>query len=53
MVHSVQQIRKTTTEAIQENLGMAPEEFDKQFLDWLYKGIGQTAANFDQWRQQI
>ena len=30
MVHSFAQL-KTTPEVIQENLGMSPEEFDKQF----------------------
>ena len=54
MVHSFAQ-RKTTPEAIQENLGMSPEEFDKQFQDWLYKdqNIGQIAANFDNWRNEL
>jgi hypothetical protein len=33
-----------------QDLGMAPEEFDKQFLEWLDKDVGKTVANFDQWR---
>jgi cellulose synthase operon protein C len=49
MVHSFAEL-KTTPEAIQENLGMAPEEFDRQFLAWLDKDVGQTVASFDQWR---
>jgi cellulose synthase operon protein C len=49
MVHSYAKL-KTTPEAIQENLGMSPEEFDKQFLAWVDKGVGSEAANFDQWR---
>ncbi len=32
---------------------MAPEEFDKQFMDWLNKDVGQTVANFDQWRVEL
>ncbi len=32
---------------------MAPEEFDKQFLAWLYKDVGQTVANFDEWREAL
>jgi tetratricopeptide (TPR) repeat protein len=49
MVHSFAQL-KTTPEAIQENLGMAPEEFDRQFLAWLDKDVGKTVASFDEWR---
>jgi cellulose synthase operon protein C len=54
MVHSFAQ-RKTTPEAIQENLGMSPEQFDKEFQDWLYKdqNVGQIAANFDNWRTEL
>ncbi len=52
MVHSFAQ-RKTTTEAFQDNLGMAPEEFDRQFLDWLYKSVGDEAAHFDEWRNDL
>jgi tetratricopeptide (TPR) repeat protein len=49
IVHSFARL-KTTPEAIQENLGMTPEEFDRQFLAWLDKDVGKTVAHFDQWR---
>ncbi len=52
MVHSFA-LHKTTAEVIQQDLGMAPEEFDKQFEDWLNKDIGQTAANFDEWSKRM
>ena len=52
IVHSFA-ARKTTPEAIQENLSMTPEDFDKQFQDWLNKDIGQVAANFDDWRTHL
>jgi len=52
MVHSFAQL-KTTPETIQQNLGMSPEEFDKQFLEWLYKDLGKTAASFDEWRNHL
>ncbi len=52
MVHSFAQ-RKTTPEVIRQDLGMAPEEFDKQFLDWLDKDVGKTVANFDKWRMSL
>jgi len=54
MVHSFAQ-SKTTPEAIQENLGMSPEEFDKQFFAWLYeqRNLGKMAASFDDWRNRV
>jgi len=52
MVHSYATL-KTTPEVIQENLGMAPEEFDKEFQAWLYKGVQQTVDNFDKWREAL
>ncbi len=32
---------------------MAPEDFDKQFMDWLDKDVGKTVANFDEWRTKL
>jgi len=52
MVHSYAQ-RKTTTEAIQANLGMSPEEFDKQYLQWLNQRYGAMAASFNDWRKAL
>ncbi len=52
MVHSFARL-KTTPEVIRQDLGMAPEEFDKQFLDWLDKDVGKTVANFDKWRTTL
>jgi tetratricopeptide (TPR) repeat protein len=52
MVHSFA-ARKTTAEAIQQDLGMTPEEFDKEFQDWLYKGLGQVPQNFDKWHTAL
>jgi Flp pilus assembly protein TadD len=52
MVHSFAE-RKSTPDVIREDLGMAPEEFDKQFLDWLNKDVGNTVANFDTWRKDL
>ena len=52
MVHSFAD-RKSTPEVIKQDLGMAPEEFDKQFLEWLDKDVGKTVANFDKWRTGI
>jgi tetratricopeptide (TPR) repeat protein len=52
MVHSYAKLA-STPDAIRQNLGMPPEEFDKQFLEWLDKNVGQTAANFDKWRAGV
>jgi cellulose synthase operon protein C len=52
MVHSFA-AHKTTPDVVREVLGMAPEEFDKQFLEWLDKDVGKTVANFDQWRAKL
>lgn len=52
MVHSFAQL-KTTPETIRQNLAMEPEEFDKQFLEWLDKDVGKTVANFDKWRAEV
>jgi hypothetical protein len=52
MVHSYAQ-RKTTPQVIQEDLGVSPEEFDKQYLQWIDKSYGTQAANFDQSRKAL
>jgi tetratricopeptide (TPR) repeat protein len=50
MVHSFAK-HKTTAEVIRQDLGMAPEDFDRQFEEWLNKEIGKTASNLDKWRK--
>ena len=52
MVHSYAG-HKTTPDVIRGDLEMAPEDFDKQFLEWLDKDVGKTVANFDQWRTKL
>jgi tetratricopeptide (TPR) repeat protein len=52
MVHSFAQ-RKTTPEVIGQDLGMAPEEFDTQFEQWLDKNVGKAVAGFDEWRAHL
>jgi cellulose synthase operon protein C len=52
MVHSYAQ-RKNTPDVIQENLGVSPEEFDKQYLQWLDQRYGNIAANFDKWHHAL
>ncbi len=52
MVHSYA-TKKTTVEAIQANLGMSTEEFDKQFLAWIDTKYGAEAKHFEEWRTQL
>jgi cellulose synthase operon protein C len=49
MVHSFAKV-ETTADVIQQDLGLTPDEFDRQFLAWLDNDDGKTAANFDKWR---
>jgi cellulose synthase operon protein C len=52
MVHSFAEL-KTTPEVIQKDLQMSPEEFDKAYMAWLEKRVGQTATNFDAWAKGL
>jgi tetratricopeptide (TPR) repeat protein len=52
MVHSFAQ-STTTPQAIQQNLGLVPDEFDKQFLAWVDHRYGSEAAHFDTWREKL
>ena len=52
MVHSYAQL-KTTPEAIQQNLNLSPEDFDKQYLAWIDKQYGAQAEHFDEWRAKL
>ncbi len=48
MIHSYA-VRKTTPEAIADNLHETPEAFDKDFSAWLYKQTGETVNHFKDW----
>jgi tetratricopeptide (TPR) repeat protein len=50
MMHAFGEL-KTTPEVIQGQLGVAPEEFDKQFLAWLQAQTKKTVEGFDQWKK--
>ena len=52
MVHSYAQL-KTTPEAIQQNLGLSPQDFDKQYLAWIDKQYGPVVDHFDEWRSKL
>jgi tetratricopeptide (TPR) repeat protein len=42
-----------TPDVIEKELGMKPEEFDKNFLAALDAELGKTVAGFDEWRKKI
>ncbi len=52
MVHSYAQL-KTTPQVVQQDLGLAPEEFDRQYFAWIDKRYGAEAAHFDEWREKL
>ena len=52
MIHSYAKL-ETTPEVIQKDLGMSPEEFDKQFLAWLNAQTKVTVDHFDEWKKQV
>jgi tetratricopeptide (TPR) repeat protein len=52
MVHAYAE-SKTTTQVITQTLGLAPEDFDKQYLAWITQKYGGEAAHFDLWREKL
>ena len=52
MVHAYAQ-RTPTPEVVRQTLGMEPEEFDKQFMEWLNNQVGKEVANFDEWVKDL
>jgi Flp pilus assembly protein TadD len=52
MVHSYAEL-KTTPEVISADLGLAPEEFDKEYLDWINQQFGTEAAHFEEWKTKL
>jgi tetratricopeptide (TPR) repeat protein len=43
----------TTAEVIQQDLGLAPEDFDKEYLGWIGHKYGTQAAHFEAWREKL
>jgi tetratricopeptide (TPR) repeat protein len=52
MAHSYAKLQ-TTPQVIHQNLGIAPDDFDKQYLAWIGQKYGTEAAHFDEWRQKL
>ena len=45
--------RKTTPEVIESQLGMKPEDFDREFLAWLEAQTKTQVDNFTEWRKRL
>ncbi len=52
MVHSFAK-DTPTPDAIQANLHVSADDFDKQYAAWLNKKYGAVVASFDPWRNQL
>ena len=52
MVHSYARLQ-TTPQAIQQNLGVSAEQFDRQYLAWIDQKYGTEAAHFDEWKDKL
>jgi tetratricopeptide (TPR) repeat protein len=52
MMHAFGRL-ESTPDVIKNNLGMSPEDFDKQFLAWLDAQTKTTVEHFDEWRKQL
>lgn len=52
IVHSYA-ARKTTPEAIQDNLHESADAFDHGFQTWLDQQTGETVRHFDEWKEAI
>jgi cellulose synthase operon protein C len=52
MVHSYAG-RLTTRQVVKKDLGLTPEEFDKQYLVWIDGKYGKEAAHLDEWREKL
>ena len=52
MVHSFARVQ-TTPQVVEQDLGLASEEFDKQYLAWIEKKYGAEAAHFDLWHERL
>jgi tetratricopeptide (TPR) repeat protein len=42
-----------TPQVVRDTLGIEPEQFDKDFMEWLNKQVGSDVANFDNWVKDL
>jgi Flp pilus assembly protein TadD len=43
----------TTPQVVQQDLGLTPDDFDKQYLAWIDGKYGAEATHFDEWRDRL
>ncbi len=51
MMHSYAR-NTSTADVVKEHLGMSPEAFDKEFLEWLHKQIATPLDKFETWSKR-
>ena len=52
MVHAYAHV-VSTSEVIEKNLQMSPEDFDKQFQAWLYEQLAGPVGAYDDWHERL
>jgi len=52
MAHSYGKLQ-STPQVVQQNLGVAAEDFDKQYFAWIEQKYGTEAAHFNEWRAEL
>jgi tetratricopeptide (TPR) repeat protein len=52
MIHSFARL-ESTPDVIRKDLGLSPEEFDKQFLAWLEAETKTTVEHFGEWKDKL
>jgi Flp pilus assembly protein TadD len=52
MIHDFAKL-KTTPEVVQAQLGMSPDEFDKQFFAWLNEQTKDPVEHFAEWKKDL
>jgi tetratricopeptide (TPR) repeat protein len=52
MIHAYADL-KSTADVVNHNLGLKPEDFDREYLLWIEKRYGSETANLDQWRVRM
>ncbi len=52
MAHSFGDL-KTVPQVFEDNLKITPQQFDTDYMAWMNKKWGETAKNFDTWKDQL
>jgi tetratricopeptide (TPR) repeat protein len=52
MVHSFAKLM-ATPDVVRQDLGIAPDDFDKQYWAWIDSNYGTRSTHFDEWREKL